>query len=111
MGQNQEDLAACRLIFGEADQFPGLTVDRFGSVLVSQTLSVGMERLKPVLFPLLKKVLEEDGQAVHGIYERNDLSLRELEGLDQGKGWYPLPAARQCGTAASSSGKTGYSTV
>ena len=91
MGQNQEDLAACRLIFGEADQFPGLTVDRFGSVLVSQTLSVGMERLKPVLFPLLKKVLEEDGQAVHGIYERNDLSLRELEGLDQGKGWYPLP--------------------
>ena len=84
------DLDACRIIFGEADQFPGLTVDRFGPVLVAQTLSVGMEQLKPVLFPLLKKVLEEDGQDIRGIYERNDVAIRELEGLNQGKGWYPL---------------------
>ena len=47
------DLTACRVIFGEADQFPGLTVDRFNNILVTQTLSVGMEKLKPVLFPLL----------------------------------------------------------
>ena len=46
------DLTACRVIFGEADQFPGLTVDRFHDILVTQTLSVGMEKLKPVLFPL-----------------------------------------------------------
>ena len=46
------DLTACRVIFGEADQFPGLTVDRFNNILVTQTLSVGMEKLKPMLFPL-----------------------------------------------------------
>lgn len=83
-----EDASCCRVIFGEADQFPGLTVDRFGDVLVTQTLSAGIERLKPVLFPLLKKVLERDGQAVRGVYERNDAAIRELEGLAQGKGWY-----------------------
>lgn len=75
MGQNQEDLAACRLIFGEADQFPGLTVDRFGSVLVSQTLSVGMERSSRCCFLMLKKVLEEDGSGCSWHLERNDLSL------------------------------------
>ena len=48
------DLSACRVIFGEADQFPGLTVDRFSNILVTQTLSVGMEKLKPVLFPIRK---------------------------------------------------------
>ena len=56
------DLTACRVIFGEADQFPGLTVDRFHDILVTQTLSVGMEKLKPVLFPLLAEVLRADGQ-------------------------------------------------
>lgn len=85
------DLTACRVIFGEADQFPGLTVDRFGSVLVTQTLSVGMERRKAVLFPLLAEVLRADGQRIDGIYERNDAALRAKEGLEQGKGWFALP--------------------
>ena len=58
------DLTACRVIFGEADQFPGLTVDRFHDILVPQTLSVGMEKLKPVLFPLLAEVLRADGQTI-----------------------------------------------
>lgn len=89
-----DDLTACRVIFGEADQFPGLTVDRFGSVLVTQTLSVGMERLKPVLFPLLAEVLRADGQRIDGIYERNDAALRAKEGLEQGKGWFALPGER-----------------
>ena len=71
-----DDLSACRVIFGEADQFPGLTVDRFGSILVTQTLSVGMEKLKPVLFPILAEVLRADGQTIDGIYERNDEALR-----------------------------------
>ena len=84
-------LACCRVIFGEADQFPGLTVDRFGDVLVVQTLSAGMERAKAVVFPLLIQVLRQDGQAVRGIYERNDAALRDKEGLPQGKGWWPLP--------------------
>ena len=91
-----DDCNACRVIFGEADQFPGLTVDRFENVLVTQTLSLGIERLKPVIFPLLLQVLREDGQAVDGIFERNDVGIRRLEGLAESKGWFgaPLPSTR-----------------
>ena len=87
----ETDSRCCRVIFGEADLFPGLTVDRFESVLVTQTLSLGMERIKPRLFPLLAKVLREDGQDIRGIYERNDVAIRELEGMAQNKGWFLLP--------------------
>ena len=85
------DTGCCRVIFGEADGFPGLTVDRFSELLVVQTLSVGMERIKDTLFPLLAEVLREDGQDIRGIFERNDVAIRELEGLEQYKGWYLLP--------------------
>ena len=84
------DVSCCRVIFGEADGFPGLTVDRFSNILVTQTLSVGMERLKDVIFPLLAEVLRESGERIDGIYERNDVAIRALEGLEQGKGWYEL---------------------
>ena len=86
-----EDLDCCRVVFGEADQLPGLTVDRFHDILVTQTMSYGMELRKDVIFPLLAQVLREDGQDIRGIYERNDAPLREREGLEQGKGWYLLP--------------------
>lgn len=86
-----EDISCCRIIFGEADGFPGLTVDRFSDILVTQTLSVGMEKLKPMLFPLLVQLLEEDGQKISGLYERNNVAIRELEGLEQNRGWFPLP--------------------
>ncbi|MCD7882978.1 MAG: class I SAM-dependent rRNA methyltransferase [Lachnospiraceae bacterium] len=89
------DIDCCRIIFGEADQFPGLTVDRFHDILVAQTLSYGMDLLKPVIFPLLVQILTEDGQNIRGIYERNDVSIRELEGLGQYKGWYPLDSAQR----------------
>lgn len=82
------DLNCCRVIFGEADGFPGLTVDKFADILVTQTLSVGMEKLKPVLFPLIIEVLRADGHEISGIFERNDVKIRELEGLEQGKGWF-----------------------
>lgn len=85
------DTDCCRVIFGEADQFPGLTVDRFHDILVAQTLSVGIERLKPTLFPLIRDVLAEDGERISGLYERNDVALRRLEGLEENKGWFPLP--------------------
>ena len=85
------DASCCRVIFGEADGFPGLTVDRFSNILVTQTLSVGMERLKDVIFPLLVAVLRESGETIDGIYERNDVVIRALEGLEQGRGWYELP--------------------
>ncbi|MEM1485064.1 class I SAM-dependent rRNA methyltransferase [Oscillospiraceae bacterium PP1C4] len=93
-----EDISCCRIIFGEADQFPGLTVDRFNDVLVTQTLSLGMEQLKPMLFPLLYKVLSEDGQSIRGIYERNDVAIRELEGMQQGKGWFALDGVPEFST-------------
>jgi 23S rRNA (cytosine1962-C5)-methyltransferase len=86
----KEDLVCCRIIFGEADFFPGLTVDRFGTILVTQTLSLGIERIKPMLFRLLCKILAEDGQKINGIYERNDSGLRDLEGMKQGRGFFPL---------------------
>ena len=86
-----EDLNCCRVLFGEADGFPGLTVDRFANLLSIQTLSVGMEHIKDLLFPLIVEVLRADGQTIDGIYERNDVAIRALEGLEQGKGWYPLP--------------------
>ena len=86
----ETDSRCCRLIFGEADLFPGLTVDRFESVLVTQTLSLGMERIKEMLFPLLVEVLAEDGVVIDGVFERNDAAIRALEGMEQGKGWFPL---------------------
>ncbi|MCI2057291.1 MAG: class I SAM-dependent rRNA methyltransferase [Oscillibacter sp.] len=86
-----EDLLCCRIIFGEADAFPGLTVDRFNDLLVVQVLSVGMEVRKGFLIPALVDILRRDGQQISGVFERNDEALREKEGLTQGKGWYPLP--------------------
>ena len=85
-----EDSRCCRVIFGEADGFPGLTVDRFESVLVAQVLCLGMELIKEELFSLLLEVLRSDGQDVVGVYERNDVAIRELEGMEQGKGWHPV---------------------
>ncbi len=80
------DTGCCRVIFGEADGFPGLTVDRFSDILVTQTLSVGMEKLKGLLLPIIMQTLREDGQNISGIYERNDVAIRALEGLEQNKG-------------------------
>ena len=85
------DLDCCRVVFGEADGFPGLTVDKFHDLLVTQTLSVGIERIKGFLFPALVEMLREDGQQLRGLYERNDAAIRSLEGLAQGKGWFALP--------------------
>jgi 23S rRNA (cytosine1962-C5)-methyltransferase len=85
------DASNCRIIFGEADFFPGLTVDRFHDILVTQTLSLGIEQRKGLLFPLLHRILTEDGQEIRGIYERNDVAIRELEGMEQGKGFFPVP--------------------
>lgn len=86
-----KDLDCFRFIFGEADCFPGLTVDLFHDVLVVQTLSYGLEIRKEMIFDALLSVLEEDGVKIRGIYERNDVSVRRLEGLSEGKGWYRIP--------------------
>ena len=82
------DISSCRLIFGEADWLPGLTVDKYGDILVIQTMSYGMEQRKNVVFPLIVKVLEASGEKINGIFERNDSELRLHEGLEPFKGWY-----------------------
>ena len=83
------DATCCRVIFSEADGFPGLIVDRFGDVLVAQVLSVGMERQKDAIFGALVRVLCTDGVALRGVYERSDVGTRKLEGLDEHVGWWP----------------------
>jgi 23S rRNA (cytosine1962-C5)-methyltransferase len=83
-----EDFLCCRLIFGEADQFPGLTVDRFGDVLVTETLSLGIELRKDVIFSALVRVLAEMGVPVRAIYERNNVAIRKLEGMEETVGFY-----------------------
>lgn len=85
-----EQFSCCRLIFGEADGLPGLTVDLFEDVLVAQVLSLGVERRKCVIFAALVNALKECGVTVRGVYERNDLDTREREGMEQGKGWLEL---------------------
>ncbi len=80
------DFSACRLVFGEADFFPGFTVDRFEDVLVTEVLSFGIDRRRDMLYPLLVKVLAEYGVRVRAIFERNEDSIRDKEGLPKYKG-------------------------
>lgn len=79
-----EAFRACRLVFGEADQLPGLTVDRYNDVLVSEVLCAGTDRVKALLYRLL---LEELGGEVGAVYERSDSPLRDKEGLPRTEGW------------------------
>ena len=83
-----DDFNCCRIIHGEADQMPGFTCDRYGDIAVTQIASLGLELNKDVIYRALIDVFEEIGQPLKGIYERNDLALREKEGLELGKGWY-----------------------
>ena len=88
------DFDCCRLVFGEADSFPGLTVDRFGDILVTQTLSLGIEKRKNIIFPLMVKVLSDMGETISAVYERNDVAIREKEGLEESKGFFSAPGLR-----------------
>ncbi len=76
-----------RLIFGEADFLPGITIDKFSDVLVIESLALGTDRMKDKILDLCKKVLAEDGVVIRGIYERSDAKVRELEGLERTKGF------------------------
>ncbi len=76
----------CRLIFGEADELPALIIDKFNDYLVIQTLSLGMERWKDAIIKALEVTFNPKG-----IYERNDVPVRELEGMKQQKGFLGAP--------------------
>jgi len=83
-----DNLDNARLIFGEADGFPGLTVDKFNNILVTEVLCLGIEQRKDIIYNALIEVLKENGIEIDGIYERNESPIRELEGMDKYKGWY-----------------------
>lgn len=93
-----KDFACCRLIFGDADDMPGLTVDRYNDVLVAQTLCYGMDQFKPVIFKALVDELAAMGVTIRGIYERNDVKVRELDGMEEYKGWYQADFLPQPGS-------------
>ena len=76
----------CRLIFGEADDLPALIIDKFNDYFVIQTLSLGIDKWKPAVVTALQSLFNPKG-----IYERNDVPVRELEGLDQRKGFLSEP--------------------
>ena len=76
----------CRLIFGEADYMPALIIDKFNDYFVIQTMALGMELWKPSITKALEAIF-----APKGIYERNDVPVRELEGLQQKKGFLSAP--------------------
>lgn len=76
----------CRLIFGEADYMPALIIDKFNDYFVIQTLSYGMDFWKPAIVKALEQIFSPKG-----IYERNDVPVRELEGLPQVKGCLSAP--------------------
>jgi len=85
------DFKCCRLIHGEADQMPGLTVDRYNDLLSVQVLSLGMERCRDLVLQALYDQLTAMGETIRGIYLRDDVALREREGMEQFKGWWPIP--------------------
>ncbi len=88
----EEDFKCCRLIFGEADTFPGLTVDRFENILVTEVLSLGMDKIKDWIYAALVNTLKSTyGVEIQAIYERNDMAIRTLEGLERYDGYYTHP--------------------
>lgn len=101
------DFSCCRLIFGDADQMPGLTVDRYNDILVAQTLCYGMDQVKPVIFKALVDELAAMGVSVRGIYERNDVKVRELDGMAQYKGWYEADFLPQPGSPVTTINENG----
>ncbi|MCR4782439.1 MAG: class I SAM-dependent rRNA methyltransferase [Lachnospiraceae bacterium] len=82
------DTSSCRVIFGEADFLPGLTVDKYEDLLVFECLSLGMDKLKDIVLMGLVKAMEEDDVIINGIFERSDANVRKKEGMPKVKGWF-----------------------
>lgn len=86
----EDELNAFRVIYGEADELPGLTVDKFNDILVVQILSLGIEIRKDIILKLLYEEMIKSNFKISGIYIRNDVDIRIKEGLEEYKGWYDL---------------------
>ena len=76
----------CRLVYGEADYLPALVIDKFNDYFVLQTMSLGIEQWKGAIVQALTTLFQPKG-----IYERNDVPVRELEGMTQQKGFLSAP--------------------
>lgn len=85
------DTDSCRLIFGESDFLPGLTVDKFADILVVQSLALGIDKLKPIILKHLTDILAENNMPIRGIYERSDAKVRLNEGLERYCGFIGEP--------------------
>ena len=83
-----DTIDSCRIIFGEADGFPGLTVDKYNDILVSQITTVGIDNRKDIIFNSLLEVFKDYGIIINAIYERNDVNSRALDGLELYKDFY-----------------------
>ncbi len=90
-GADEYTRLSTRLIFGEADFLPGITIDKFSDVLVMESLALGTDRMKDIIIDKCKKVFAEDGVRIRGVYERSDAKVRELEGLERCKGFIGEP--------------------
>lgn len=85
------DISSCRVIFGEADFFPGLIIDKFSDVLVVESLALGIDRFKVQIVDLLKEVLSKDGINIRGVYERSDAKVRLNEDMERIKDFIGEP--------------------
>ncbi len=85
------DTSSCRVVFGEADFLPGITIDKYEDILVIESLALGTDRLKGLILEALCTVLAADGIRIRGIYERSDAKVREKEGLPRTCGFLTAP--------------------
>ena len=89
------DTGSCRIVFGDADFLPGITIDKYEDILVIESLSLGMDRMKELILEILTGILAEDGIKIRGIYERSDAKERLKEGMERKKGFIGQPFATQ----------------
>lgn len=94
LSPNEQD--AFRLIFGEADGFPGLIVDLYHDRLVTEVTSFGLEQQKEVIYAALVDALTRIGRPPVALFEKNDLSLRTKESLERYQGYYTQIPSLSC---------------
>ena len=84
----KENFSNCRLVFGESDGLPGLVMDRYNDVLVTQISSAGMERIKDMIYKTAEEILAGLGEVIRAVYERNEVAVRSRDSLPLYKGFY-----------------------
>ena len=82
------DITCGRMVFGEADGFPGLTVDKYNDILVTQITTIGLDMRKDIIFKGMLEAFKDADIKISAIYERNDVNSRALDGLELYKGYY-----------------------